>query len=65
MRIKKNALKCLLCDDVIESVDVHDFKYCKCGNAMIDGGLDYVRYGWEQSQKTIELLTEYEDENDN
>lgn len=32
-------IKCLKCNDIIESLSVHDFKYCKCGACSIDGQL--------------------------
>lgn len=38
-------IKCLKCNDIIESVSVHDFKYCKCGGCSIDGGNQYTRIG--------------------
>lgn len=41
-----NAVHCSLCDDNIQSYHRHDYKHCKCGNAMIDGGLEYQRWGW-------------------
>ena len=40
-----NKIKCLNCNDIIESNYRHDFKWCKCGSIFIDGGQDYLRYG--------------------
>ena len=31
-------VKCLKCQDVLESIDKHDFKKCRCGTISIDGG---------------------------
>ena len=42
-KIIKNAIKCNSCGDVIESKHTHDFKWCKCKKAAVDGGLDYLR----------------------
>ena len=42
-RIIKNAIKCTKCGDIIESINVHDFKFCKCGAVAVDGGRDYLR----------------------
>lgn len=57
-----SAVKCLVCDKVIESQSVHDYKKCGCENeTMIDGGLDYVRYGGKDMNK-IELITHYYNE---
>ena len=38
-------IKCLKCKDIIESLSMHDFKYCKCGACSIDGGNEYTRIG--------------------
>lgn len=34
----------------------HDFKFCKCGAVVVDGGKEYLRHGgnredWEESVK--------------
>jgi hypothetical protein len=42
-KIIRNAAKCLLCEDIIESTFRHDFVTCKCGNISVDGGHDYLR----------------------
>ena len=34
---------CLKCNDIIESLSVHDYKKCKCGACSIDGGNEYTR----------------------
>ena len=41
--IKCNKIQCKLCDDIIESKSVHDFRWCKCGMVAVDGGKDYLR----------------------
>ncbi len=38
-----NRAKCLICGDVLESLHVHDFKVCSCGNISVDGGLQYIK----------------------
>ena len=38
-------IKCLKCNDIIESKHVHEFKYCKYGACFIDGGDKYTRIG--------------------
>jgi hypothetical protein len=47
MRITRNAVRCLKCDEVIESFHRHDFKYCKGGHIAVDGGLSYLRRSGE------------------
>ena len=57
--IKRNALKCLKCGDVIESKSVHDWVQCSCGACFVDGGKEYCRIGG--NMEDIEVLIEYED----
>lgn len=42
-RITKNAIRCNKCGDFVESVHVHDFKWCSCQSVAVDGGHDYLR----------------------
>lgn len=42
-KILVNKIRCKKCGDVIESVSVHDFKFCKCETVAVDGGHDYLR----------------------
>lgn len=59
-RIKHNKIRCKLCDDVIESKHHYDFVRCSCGNAFVDGGTEYVRYG-AKDMSTVEDMVEYEE----
>ena len=38
-------IKCLKCNDIIESLSQHDYKECKCKACSIDGGKYYTRIG--------------------
>ena len=39
-------VKCLMCNEILESKYRHDFVICKCPNeTFVDGGNDYCRYG--------------------
>lgn len=63
-KIIRNALRCLTCDTIIESKHRHDFVQCNCEpdsetRIFVDGGLDYVRYGYGKNA-LLEILTEYE-----
>ncbi|MCM1092294.1 MAG: hypothetical protein NC251_06280 [Lachnoclostridium sp.] len=49
-KIVKNMIKCNLCGDIIESTYRHDFVSCKCGCCSVDGGTDYLRRGFTNSQ---------------
>lgn len=39
----KNAIRCNICGDEIESKHRHDFATCKCGACSVDGGHVYLR----------------------
>lgn len=54
----RNAIRCVHCDDVIESKHRHDFATCKCGTCFVDGGLDYQRIGFH-NKGDYENLVEY------
>ena len=41
--IIRNAIRCNICGDEIESKHRHDFVTCKCGACSLDGGHDYLR----------------------
>jgi len=42
--LTKNAIKCLVCNTVLESKHRHDFVKCHCPNeTACDGGLEYQR----------------------
>lgn len=51
-------LKCVKCEDIIESMHVHDFKPCKCGAIYVDGGNEYTRMGGDFK----DILVEYKNE---
>ncbi|MBR3697379.1 MAG: hypothetical protein IKM97_03840 [Clostridia bacterium] len=38
-------IRCLKCNDIIESKKLHDCVSCKCGACSIDGGNQYTRIG--------------------
>lgn len=38
-------VRCLLCDDVIQSQHRHDFVRCECRSLYVDGGDAYLRMG--------------------
>lgn len=43
MKIIKNAIRCNLCGDEIESRYTHDFVRCGCKACAVDGGHEYLR----------------------
>lgn len=58
-RIKRNAARCKLCGDIIESAFRHHFVTCSCGNLSVDGGTDYIRRGFANGQDSYEDMNEY------
>ncbi len=42
-KIVRNAIRCNLCGDEIESTHTHHFVRCSCGACAADGGHDYLR----------------------
>ena len=42
-KILVNKIQCKKCKDIIESKNVHDFKWCTCKSIAVDGGLEYLR----------------------
>jgi len=56
-----NAVHCNLCGDNIQSYYGHDYKHCSCGNAMVDGGLNYARWGWREENSVIDFSMFIED----
>lgn len=43
MLIEKNAIRCNICGDEIESTHVHHYVTCKCGACSVDSGHEYLR----------------------
>lgn len=65
-KLLRNAVRCLKCKSVIESLHVHDFVSCRCGTICVDGGLEYERkvglFVDENGKPTYENLSEYDPE---
>lgn len=56
-----NGAECLNCHDIIYSLTVHDFKQCKCGEIMVDGGKSYQRRGWPAGKTPAESFRDITD----
>ena len=57
--LTRNAVKCLVCNTVLESKYRHNYSQCNCPNeTAVDGGLDYQRY-MGKDLDLIENLCEY------
>jgi hypothetical protein len=57
----QDAMHCLSCDEVIYSVNRHDYRTCSCGKVSIDGGKDYTKASFKKGAKwtwvNIDLIT--------
>lgn len=57
--LTRNAIKCLVCNTVLESKHQHHYTQCQCSNeAATDGGLIYLRY-MAKDLDLVENLCEY------
>lgn len=64
MKIIKNAIRCNLCGDTIESIHRHDYVTCSCGACAVDGGHDYLRRTFREKGCYTELSVVEEEENE-
>ncbi len=64
IKIIRNMIKCNHCGDVIESKSRHDFVWCKCECCFVDGGHDYLRRGFTNSDDDFEELSIFEPEDE-
>lgn len=55
IKITRNAVKCLNCDEVVESKHRHNYVTCACGNVSVDGGLDYTRRSIADKSAAIDI----------
>lgn len=65
--VLKSSIQCNNCKEILDSTHRHDYRVCKCGKCMIDGGVSYRRSFVNQPEtnlsividlKTINLLEE-------
>ena len=57
--LTRNAVKCLVCNSVLESKHRHNYVQCRCSNeAAVDGGLVYQRI-LAKDLDLVENLCEY------
>lgn len=62
MKIIRNAIRCNLCGDEIESTRRHNYVRCKCGACAVDGGLDYLRRSFQSRDCYTELSVVEQDD---
>lgn len=44
--MKVTGIQCPRCYEEIWSRHRHDYRFCSCGYSSVDGGRDYLRFGW-------------------
>lgn len=59
---KGSRVRCLACNDIIQSTHRHDFVRCECGAIFVDGGSDYLRMGFPagEPESHLEVLEDEE-----
>lgn len=63
MKIIKNAIRCNICGDEIESTTRHDYVTCSCGACSVDGGHDYLRRGFKDKDYFTDIsIVEHEED---
>lgn len=62
MKIQRNAIRCNVCGDEIESKNRHDYVSCSCGACAVDGGHDYLRRTFRDKDCYTELSVWDQDE---
>ena len=60
--IIRNAIRCNICGDEIESKHRHDFVECSCGACAVDGGHDYLRRCYTHSKHDLTELSVTEEQ---
>lgn len=59
-KIIRNAIRCNLCGDEIESRYGHEYVPCRCGACAVDGGHEYLRRTFKSAGCYTELSVEEE-----
>lgn len=62
MAVIRNAIRCNICGDEIESISRHDYVTCSCGACAVDGGHDYLRRSFKEIGCFTELSVQEEQE---
>ena len=60
-KLISNKIRCKWCGATIQSRSRHDFQQCVCKKCFTDGGLDYIRRGFEgdKPEDVYEDLSQY------
>lgn len=61
MKIIRNAIRCNICGDEIESKYRQDYVRCTCGACAVDGGHDYLRRSFKDKESYTDLSVVVDD----
>lgn len=61
-KIVKNCIRCNHCGDTIVSKNHDAFIWCSCGTVAVDGGKDYLRRVFKDSDDDFTELSEFEEQ---
>lgn len=50
------GIQCPKCREILFSESTHDYKFCSCESVSVDGGTDYLRYGWSNDIKKQDII---------
>lgn len=64
VKIIKNAIKCNICGDEIESITKHNRVTCSCGACSVDGGHEYMKRGFKELGCFTDISTVERDDRD-
>lgn len=60
-KIIRNAAKCRLCGDIIESNNSDRIETCQCGEISVSGGFNFIARWASTTWNNIVDLSEYEE----
>lgn len=60
IRIKRNAIKCIHCDEIVESLFTYHTAWCSCGGVRVSGGFTELDHSITTE---VEYLCEFYGEN--
>lgn len=59
IRTRVTTVTCPFCHAELFSRARHDYRECPCKKTMVDGGFDYLRFGWDHKGQRPMVRTRY------
>lgn len=64
-RIISNKIQCKHCGEIIESKNIHNFVWCKCGSCAVDGRYYHLSRSYKNNKEEDFIeLSEVEEDNE-